>query len=150
MPGAIGAMVVWGAAALAHGGGPRLLPTSFDAGVFPVEALGVLRSSHRTPRLFNEYTWGGYVLWAAPGQRVFIDPGADFYGSPIASDYLSVWELRTGWRDVLRRFDVDAALVPTGVPLADSLSHEPGWTVAHADATATLLLRWPPAAVATR
>jgi hypothetical protein len=145
-PGAVGAAVVWLAALVGSVGGPRLLPTSFDATVFPVEAVAALQASGRTPRLFNEYTWGGYVLWAAPGQRVFIDPGADFYGSALALDYLRAWEVEPGWQDVLRRFDVDAALLPTGAPLAEALVRLEGWHVAHADRTAVLLVRSPAAA----
>lgn len=145
LPGALACGAVWLAAIVGDRGGPTLLPARFDASVFPVEAVASLRAMGRTPRLFNEYTWGGYVLWAAPGQRVFIDPGADFYGSALALDYLRVWEGKPGWRGVLARFDVDAALVPAGSPLAQSLEREPGWTVHHADATAVLLLRTPSA-----
>jgi hypothetical protein len=149
VPGAFGAAIVWAAAFATHLGGPRLLPAAFDARVFPVEAVASLRDSGQRPRLFNEYTWGGYVLWADPGQRVFIDPGADFYGAGLARDYLTVWEVRPGWREVLQRFDVDAALVPAGVPLARALAREAGWSVAHGDATAVLLVRAMPAPAAT-
>ncbi|MFL5506255.1 MAG: hypothetical protein ACJ8AU_05195, partial [Gemmatimonadales bacterium] len=150
VPGAIAACLVWLAALLGDRGGPRLLPTSFDASIFPVEAVGRLRSEPGTPRLFNEYTWGGYVLWADPGQRVFIDPGADFYGSAIALDYLRVWELEPGWQDVLTKFDVDAALVPAGAPLAQALAQEEGWSVRHADGTAVLLVKAPAPPAAAR
>jgi hypothetical protein len=141
VPGAAAALAVWLAALVGDRGGPGALPTTFDPRVFPVEAVATLRTSGRAPRLLNEYTWGGYVLWAAPGQQVFIDPGADFYGSALALDYLRVWELQPGWREVLQRFDVEAALVPTGSPLAVALQEEDGWSVRHADGTAVLLIR---------
>jgi hypothetical protein len=141
--GALGALVVWVAAFVGHAGGPRLLPSTFDPAVFPVGAVSALRATGRAPRLLNEYTWGGYVLWAAPGQRVFIDPGADFYGLALALDYLRVWEVQPGWREVLCRFDVNAALLPAGVPLADSLGRSEDWTLAYADRTAVLLVKRP-------
>lgn len=150
IPGALAALVVWLAALAGDRGGPRVLPTVFDPQVFPVEAVATLRATGSAPRLLNEYTWGGYVLWAAPGQRVFIDPGADFYGSALALDYLRVWELQPGWREVLQRFDVDAALVPAGSPLAAALKDEEGWSVHHADRTAVLLLKEPAAPGAER
>jgi hypothetical protein len=150
VPGALAAFVVWLAAVVGDRGGPRLLPASFDASTFPVEAVAALRADRGTPRLFNEYTWGGYVLWADPGQRVFIDPGADFYGSALALDYLRVWEQGPGWREVLTRFDVDAALVPARSPLAEALAREPGWRVRHADGTAVLLVREPAGPAAGR
>jgi hypothetical protein len=150
VPGALVALAVWLAALVGDRGGPRVLPTAFDPQVFPVEAVAALRGTGSAPRLFNEYTWGGYVLWAAPGQRVFIDPGADFYGSALALDYLRVWELQPGWQEVLQRFDVDAALVPAGSPLAAALQDEDGWGVRHADGTAVLLLRATAAPAAAR
>jgi hypothetical protein len=150
VPGALAALAVWLAALVGHRGGPRVLPTAFDPQIFPVKAVATLRTTGSASRLFNEYTWGGYVLWAAPGQRVFIDPGADFYGSALALDYLRVWELQPGWQAVLQRFDVDAALVPAGSPLAAALEAQDGWSVRHADGTAVLLLRAPAAPAAAR
>ena len=150
IPGVLAACVVWLAAVIGDRGGPRLLATAFDARTFPVEAVDALRAESGTLRLFNEYTWGGYVLWADPGQRVFIDPGADFYGSALALDYLRVWEQGPGWREVLARYAVDAALLPAGSPLAEALVREDGWRVSHADGTAVLLVRMPAAPAAAR
>jgi hypothetical protein len=150
VPGALAALGIWLAALVGDRGGPRVLPTAFDPKVFPVEAVASLRAMGRAPRLFNEYTWGGYVLWAAPGQRVFIDPGADFYGSALALDYLRVWEVEPGWREVLQRFDVDAALVPVGSPIAAALEQEEAWSVHHVDETAVLLVRATAAPAAAR
>ena len=148
-PAVIAAGGVWLVAVVARVGGPALLPNAFDPRVFPVEAVQALRTSGRTPRLLNAFTWGGYVEWAAPGQRVFIDPGSDFYGGELMLTHLRAVNAAPGWRDVLASYRVDAALLPPGAPLVAALEREPGWTVAHADTTAVLLLR-SPAPAATR
>lgn len=131
--------------ALAHGrvAGRDLLPTDFDATRFPVEAVQRARAADLQGRIFNEFGWGGYLLYAWPEQRVFIDGQTDFYGEDLARAYVQVTELRPGWREVLRAWDVSLALLPSGSPLAQELAREPGWQVWYRDGTATILRREP-------
>ena len=51
--------------------------------------------------MFNNFIWGGYLLHAWPEQRVFIDGGTDHYGEKLFNEYIQVWNLDPGWRDVL-------------------------------------------------
>ena len=51
--------------------------------------------------MFNNFIWGGYLLQAWPEQRVFIDGGTDHYGEQLFNEYIQVWNLEPGWRDVL-------------------------------------------------
>ncbi|MDZ7666367.1 MAG: hypothetical protein U5K27_13775 [Desulfotignum sp.] len=34
--------------------------------------------------LFNQYRWGGFLLWAIPDQKVFIDGRMDVYQKKIS------------------------------------------------------------------
>lgn len=127
--------------ALASGrvAGRDLLPTGFDASRFPVEAVQRARAAGLQGRIFNEFGWGGYLLYAWPEQRVFMDGQTDFYGEDLARAYVQVTELRPGWRDVLQAWDVSLAVLPTGSPLAHELAREPGWQVWYRDDTAAIL-----------
>ncbi len=115
----------------------------FDSNHFPVAAVEAARASNVTGRLYNELIWGGYVLYAWPEQRVFIDGQTDFYGDNTSRRYLQISELQDGWREALRDDDITVVLVPTSSLLARELVREPGWRTWYRDPTAVILTRTP-------
>lgn len=129
--------------ALAHGRlrTIQLVPNAFSARAFPVEAVARAREAGMGGRLYTQFTWGGYQLYAWPEQRAFIDGGTDFYGEAILTDYLDIWTLQPGWREKLAGWDVSLAILPIRSPLAGELAREPGWREWHRDSTATVLVR---------
>jgi hypothetical protein len=139
---AAGCMVIL---SLAHGRiGPwTVIPDGFDRRDFPVEAVSEARAAGLEGRVFNEFLWGGYLIYAWPEQKVFIDGGS--YNDRMISAYAQILFRTPGWRDALRRWDISLVLVPAGSSLAAELSGEPGWKIWHRDAVATLLRREGPA-----
>ena len=89
--------------------------------------------------MFNNFIWGGYLLHEWPEQRVFIDGGTDHYGEELFNEYIQVWNLEPGWRDVLRRRGIDLALIPPGSRLAHELVDGPGLDGWYCDSTAVIL-----------
>jgi len=89
--------------------------------------------------LFNSFIWGGFLLLAWPEQRVFIDGGTDHYGDKLFEEYVQVWNLDPGWREIIKRRSIDMALVPPQSRLADELVRDENWTVWYCDSTAALL-----------
>jgi hypothetical protein len=121
--------------------GRRLVPDAFEEPAFPVSLVRVAREAGLTGRLFNDFRYGGYLQYAWPEQKVFIDGATDFYGGQHQRKYTNVVSLVPGWRDSLDVWRVDLVLVPILTPLASELSREAGWTVWHCDGTAALLRR---------
>ena len=70
---------------------------------------------------------------------MFIDGGTDHYGDELFDEYVRVWNLDPGWRDVLRRREITLALVPAGSRLARELVADQGWHVWYCDSTAAIL-----------
>jgi hypothetical protein len=91
--------------------------------------------------MFSHFIWGGYLMHEWPEQRVFIDGGTDHYGEKLFNEYVQVWNLDPGWRDVMKRWDIDLALLPPDSRLADELVHDQGWNIWHCDSTAAILRR---------
>ena len=115
---------------------PQFIPERY-----PVEAVRRAREAGLDGRMFNDLNWGGYILYAWPEQRVFIDAQSDFYGSAFFEEYGRIVRMDPGWRDALHRYGVTMALIPTKWSrLADAFAHLPGWRVWYRDATATLLV----------
>ena len=128
--------------ALRHGrvAGRELVYDRLDRRVFPVEVVAAARRQGVTGRIFHEFTWGGYILYAWPEQQVFIDGGTDFYGPDLMRTYMDVAALRPGWRDTLEARNIDLLLMPPASAIANELAHD-GWRVRLCDHTAVLLER---------
>jgi hypothetical protein len=118
---------------------------SFDPAVFPTEALAKAEGVGVQGRMFNFFSWGGYVLYAGyPRYRVFIDGQTDFYGEALMRDYLRVARLEPGWEEVLDRYHVGWVLFPHQSPLSQLLARSSGWKPAYADSTADIFVRAAP------
>lgn len=131
--------------------GARLLPDRFDPRVFPVQAVQAARAAHLEGKLFHDFAWGGYLLWAWPEQKVFIDGATDFYGSELLRAYVSIEEGYPGWQAALDRRGISLVLMPRRSALAAELRRESAWRVWHQDSTAVLFVRAAtPAAAAGR
>ena len=127
---------------------PNLLPgheAAAIAAVYPVAGADALQQLGRPFRLLNYYDYGGYLvyrLWPS-GSRVFIDGRVEVYGPQVFSDYLAVSYATPAWRDVVRRYQPDAIILPSGHPLVGTLSADPGWTLLSRDPVATVLVASP-------
>lgn len=124
-----------------HIGGLVLIPNRFSADDFPVEAVDQARSAGLTGNLLSEYTWGGYVLYSWPEQRIFVDSMADFFGPELIYDYLMMRDAGPEWRRYLLAWDISLVLLSPEAPLSHELLAEPGWELWHTDATAVLFRR---------
>jgi hypothetical protein len=114
-------------------------PTFGVASTLPAGAVDFLRREGRHGTLWNEYVWGGYLIWHLyPELRVSIDGRMAVYGPERFAEHLRVSELEPGWQDVLARLQADAAVVRSGSPLVSALRAS-GWVVRYEDPVATVL-----------
>jgi hypothetical protein len=129
--------------ALAHGrvGRVQVVADDFDPATFPIAAVAKGREAGLQGRMFSEFAWGGYLVYAWPEQRIFIDGGTDFFGDPLYEEFSRVRRLSPGWRDILRRWDIQLALLQPGSSLAHELSRDSRWTPWYCDSVAVILQR---------
>jgi len=125
---ALGVVAVTGAAAAATSGAALSLWRPDDAG-YPAGAAAYIRSHHGADtRLWNDYNSGGFLIDRLyPEVRVFIDGRTDFYGDALLLNYITMQDARPGWQNLFDRYDIDVALVPHQVALANALTGASGW-----------------------
>jgi hypothetical protein len=112
------------------------------AELFPQKAVAFLQAGDQPRRIFVYYDWGGYAIWNLyPEYRVFVDGRADLYGDDLLRQFKTAVQLRTGWRDVLDNWKVEAVLVPPSCALAQALLLDPNWHPTFVDAKAIILVR---------
>jgi hypothetical protein len=118
-----------------------------EAEQFPQQAVAFLRASDQPKRILVYYDWGGYAIWKLyPEYRVFVDGRADLYGDDLLHQFETAVLFRTGWRDILDSWKVEAILVPPSCALAQSLLVDADWHAAFRDSNAIILLRTHPEA----
>jgi hypothetical protein len=133
--------------ALALGGlvmvGPEAQRRATDAR-YPTGLLSALDAAVATdpdPHLFNEYTWGGFLVAARPGVRVFIDGRSEVYGDAQLARYAAISEDGPDAAATLDDLGVDLVLVRADSPLAQALLGAGGWSELARDAVGVLIGR---------
>ena len=99
--------------------------------------------AERTPsdRLLTDPLSGSCMIAAAPGIPVFIDTRFDFYGGAFSASALDLLALKPGWRELLDRWRIDAAVLDRGRPLAEALTLDPRFLILYRDDEAVVVRR---------
>jgi hypothetical protein len=113
----------------------------FPEGRFPVRAVEAnaqrLAPHSRMPRILTSDQWADYLIYRLyPHQQVFFDGRSDFYGPELGEEYRALLNGAPGWRQALRCYGFDAALLPRDWPLSAMLDREPGWRRVYEDGSA--------------
>ncbi len=124
-----------------------------DERIWPVELLDELRE-HQYDRpggshIFNEYAYGGFLIYYAPGYRVFVDDRCELYGDRWLAEFVAGIDIAPGayiaeWEKRYGRFDF--ALVRTNPPgheptVDNYFQNAPGWKELKRTNTATFYQR---------
>lgn len=111
----------------------------FDPTVFPVEAVNFIKENPQEGNMFNEFNWGGYLLYRLwPKYSVFLDSQSDFYGEELMREYDQIMNTDNGWKNLFEKYQVVWMIVPVNSPLATHIENTPNWEIIHADNVAVI------------
>jgi len=110
---------------------------------WPVELLPVLRQAEREhpegTRIFNEFLYGGFLIYFTPGLKVFIDDRCELYGDDWLMQFSKAMrshpERIDRWQET---YGFPYALVARGTALDRYLGEPRRWSVVKRTGTATL------------
>ena len=111
----------------------------------PQGAASYLRAHPETRGMFNELSWGGYLLDSlGPEQRVFIDCRIDIYEyTDVFEDYLQIMKVAPETLWLLEKYHVHACLMASQARLATLLGTLPEWKKVYGDRMCVLFVRSP-------
>lgn len=132
-------LAVAGIAKLYSASSPQLI-NEFTAENYPVGAVEWLKANRLPGNLFNEYAWGGYLIWSLPEYPVYVDGRTDLFGDEVIGEWLQVINAQPGWQQVLERRQVRTLLIRPDPWLMGKLE-EAGWVEKYGDATAVIFSR---------
>lgn len=124
--------------------------------IYPEKAIGFLQESGLQGRMFNDYAYGGYMLWKlAPQIKIFIDGRGLEPG--VFEDWLKIAEVSTArvggrreYEALLDHYKIDYVIQPIYdgdgniQPLMKVLLDKPEWTPIFLDTTVYILARLTP------
>jgi hypothetical protein len=109
----------------------------------PVEATNFVLRHNLSGKMFNDYNFGGYLLWKAwPEHKVFVDGRLEVYGQDRTLDnYLKTSAGEKGWDRVLKGYGIDFCVVRADRMIARVLSDSPDWELVYFDYNAAIFVR---------
>jgi hypothetical protein len=129
------------AVGLNHGkiGGVSVIADTFNPKKFPTEAVARARQAGLEGRVFDNWAWGGYIMYAWPEARLHVDP-LKFNDVTIKS-YTIIEEMRPGWQQEMDRWQIQTVLIASNSPMSAGLMLEPAWKQWYRDSTAVIFRR---------
>jgi hypothetical protein len=110
----------------------------FETTEYPIEAVQWIQE-HRSElgaRLYNDYGFGGFLLWWLPDEKIFIDgrmPAWRIGDRWIFYDYMALTSWDPPVLGVLDKYAVDWAMTAVGGTLDRVLNRERAWRIRYAD-----------------
>lgn len=107
----------------------------------PAAALRFVREAGIAGRVFNNYSYGGYLI--AAGIPTFIDGRGELYGGDFIRQYTDAVRLQGDkpLEALLDRYRIAWTFLAKDAPANRVLAHLPGWHRAYADEQATIFVR---------
>jgi len=123
----------------------EFVPRLGVAPTFPAGAVEFLKRERPPGPLFNDYGWGGYLIWRLyPDYRVWIDGRVAVYGPQHLAEFVEMIDVRPRWRETLDRRGIGLVLIRARSTLAFFLRVSPEWEVLYEDPVAVLFGRRAP------
>jgi hypothetical protein len=108
----------------------------------PVEAVDYIRRTGIKGPMLNEYGFGGYLIWAMPEEKVFIDGRGDVF------DWAGVLKAYGRWATLsedpnllLDKYKIRFCLIRSNSAIAQVLPYLPAWKKVYSDQLATIFVR---------
>jgi hypothetical protein len=113
---------------------------------WPTELLPVLRQAESAhpegARIFNDYLFGGFLIYYTPGLKVFIDDRCELYGDAWLASFSEAMRQDPGRIDRwLKAYDFQYALVVSGSAFDRHLGKAPEWAMVTRTGVATFYRR---------
>ncbi|MGQ9523580.1 MAG: hypothetical protein ACUVTZ_01945 [Armatimonadota bacterium] len=121
--------------------GQPLFDWTIEAETFPRDAVRYIRRARLDGPMWNEYRWGGYLIWHLPQHPVFIDGRAEVYYNGPFEDFTDIHRVKPNWQVLLDKYKVQFALVDSSAVLARTMEVSPHWRTVYRDRVATVFVR---------
>jgi hypothetical protein len=108
----------------------------------PVKAVEFIKAHHLSGPMLNEYVYGGYLIWAAPENPVFVDGRADvFEQTGVLAEFGRWATLQSDPKQLLDKYKIDFCLLARSSPMVVVLPLLHDWTAVYSDDNSIIFVR---------
>jgi hypothetical protein len=91
--------------------------------------------------MFNDFDWGGYLIWALPGHRVTLDGRINVSGAELFGRTETAWRGEGGWQSNPELAEARVVVARKSRPLTELLRKDPRFHLSYEDAVAVVFSR---------
>jgi hypothetical protein len=108
----------------------------------PVGAVNFIKTHHLSGPMLNDYTDGGYLIWAMPEHPVFVDGRAEvFEWAGVLQEFGSWATLQTNPNTLLDKYGIQFCLLDANAPMAYVLPLMHNWKPVYSDNKSVIFVR---------
>jgi hypothetical protein len=111
------------------------------AGVFPEQAAAVVEQRGYAGPLYNDFNWGGYLIWRLPHLPAAMDGRTNLHGDERILRFGATFSGAAGWQDDPDLCAAGVVIAPADTPLASLLATDPRFRLVHEDALARVFVK---------
>ncbi len=111
------------------------------AEVFPARAAAVVAERACPGPLFNDFNWGGYLIWSLPHLPVALDGRTNLHGDERILRIGNTWAGGAGWENDPDLAAAGVVLADARAPLASLLLRDERFVLIHEDPLARVFVR---------
>ncbi|MBN2015416.1 hypothetical protein JW766_01150 [Candidatus Dojkabacteria bacterium] len=115
---------------------------------YPYEAVQFLKEKNYEGNIFNNYGWGGFLIWEYPEKKTFVDGRMTSWRIDhvsILEEYVDLSDLLTpDWQEKLQQYEVRIILSDTSTPLCNVLRNSSDWELVYEDDLSVVLYKKEP------
>jgi len=108
---------------------------------FPVRAVEFIREKDYPGPLFNNFDWGGYLIWSLPHRPVSIDNRMNVHGDQRIERSLATWSGGEGWTKDPDLMNARLIVAEVSRPLVSFLREDSRFSLVYEDSTAAVFVR---------
>jgi hypothetical protein len=111
------------------------------AKTYPVEAAAIVAERGYAGPLFNDFNWGGFLIWSLPQLPVVLDGRTNLHGDERILRSCNTWAAGPGWRDDPDLAQAGVVVADAQTPLGCVLPLDERFELVHEDAVARVFIR---------
>ncbi len=111
------------------------------AETFPQHAVAAIEKQGYVGPLFNDFNWGGYLMWELPRIKVSIDGRSNMHGDERVQQSFDTWSANPGWEKDAELAAANLIIANKTTPLAGLLRFDRHFALAYEDELSLVFVR---------
>ena len=107
---------------------------------YPMDAVNFIKSHTYSGPLYNDYTWGGFLIWHLPQFKVSVDGRSNLHGDERLDQSVKTWGGDKSWVNDPELANAKLVIAAVSMPLSSLLKLDKRFELVYEDAVATVFI----------